>query len=162
MLVRSRGICRSSRTLQVPGLGCSTACRTVVPQSGIEPTSHALSGRFWTSGPAGKSLIWRSLLMPQIKVCLPSLLRIPTQFLLLGSLQIVAALLLKHPPFRWLYYHTSGKVAVHYNHFEQTWTAFRSLWQYTQVLVWAVSTYGYFQQGFPFGDFVLKFFGGSP
>lgn len=72
------------------------------------------------------------------------------------------ALLLKHPPFRWLYYHTRGKAAVHYNHFDRTWIAFRSLWQYTQVLVWAVSTYGYFQQGFHFGDFVLKFWGGAP
>ena len=95
-------------------------------------------------------------------MCLPSLLRIPTQFLLLGFLQIVTALLLKHPPFRQLYYHTSGKVAVHHNHFDRTCIAFRSLWQYMHVLVWAVSTYVYFQQVFHFGDFVLKFFEWEP
>ena len=32
-----------------------TACRILVPQPGIEPTSPALEGGFFTSGPPGKS-----------------------------------------------------------------------------------------------------------
>ena len=39
------------------GLGCSTACGILVPQSGIEPASPALKGRFLTTGPPGKSLV---------------------------------------------------------------------------------------------------------
>ena len=55
---------------------CSTACRIVVPQPGIEPVSPALQSEFLTTGPLGKScflpfffpsllcLIFRSFLPP--------------------------------------------------------------------------------------------------
>ena len=37
-------------------LSCPAACEILVPQPGIEPTSPALEGRFFTTGPPGKSL----------------------------------------------------------------------------------------------------------
>ena len=37
------------------GLSCIVACRILVLQPGIEPTSSALQGRFLTTGPPGKS-----------------------------------------------------------------------------------------------------------
>ena len=36
-------------------LSCSEACGTLVPQAGIEPTSHALQGGFLATGPPGES-----------------------------------------------------------------------------------------------------------
>lgn len=39
------------------GLGCSTACETLVTQPGIEPMSSALQGRFLTAHPPGMSLM---------------------------------------------------------------------------------------------------------
>ena len=36
-------------------LSCSTACGILVPRPGIKPASHALEGRFLTTGPPGKS-----------------------------------------------------------------------------------------------------------
>ena len=39
-------------------LSCSTACGILVHQSGIEPMSPALQGRFFTIGPPGKSLFF--------------------------------------------------------------------------------------------------------
>ena len=39
----------------VRGLSCPMECGILVPQSGIEPTSLALEGRFLTTGPRGKS-----------------------------------------------------------------------------------------------------------
>ena len=37
------------------GLSCPVACGILVPWPGIEPTSPALDGRFFTTGPPGKS-----------------------------------------------------------------------------------------------------------
>ena len=37
------------------GLSCPAACGILVPQSGIKPASSALEGRFFTTGPPGKS-----------------------------------------------------------------------------------------------------------
>ena len=37
-------------------LGCSAACKILVPGPGIEPTSPALQSGFLTTGPPGKSL----------------------------------------------------------------------------------------------------------
>ena len=42
--------------LIVRGLPCSGACRILLPQPGIEPTSSTLQGRFLTTGPPGKSM----------------------------------------------------------------------------------------------------------
>ena len=39
----------------VLGLRCSTACRILFPQPGMEPESPALQGEFLTTGPLGKS-----------------------------------------------------------------------------------------------------------
>ena len=41
------------------GLSCPAACGMLVPRQGIEPASPALEGRFFTTGPTGKSLIYR-------------------------------------------------------------------------------------------------------
>ena len=40
----------------VHGLSCPAACGILVPRPGIEPTSPALKGEFFTTGPWGKSL----------------------------------------------------------------------------------------------------------
>ena len=40
----------------VCGLSCFMACGILVPRPGIEPTSPELEGRFFTTGPLGKSL----------------------------------------------------------------------------------------------------------
>ena len=39
------------------GLSCPTAGGILVPRPGMEPTSPALEGGFFTTGPPGKSLI---------------------------------------------------------------------------------------------------------
>ena len=39
------------------GHSCPTACGILVPRPRIEPASPALEGRFFTTGPPGKSLI---------------------------------------------------------------------------------------------------------
>ena len=39
----------------VRGLGCPAACGILVPRPGTEPTFPALEGRFFTTGPPGKS-----------------------------------------------------------------------------------------------------------
>ena len=41
--------------LIVRGLPCPGACRILLPQPGIEPSSSTLQGRFLTTGPPGKS-----------------------------------------------------------------------------------------------------------
>ena len=38
------------------GLSCPAACRILVSQPGIKPTSPAMEGRFLATGPPGKSL----------------------------------------------------------------------------------------------------------
>ena len=38
------------------GLSCPAACGILVPRPGTEPASSALEGRFFTTGPPGKSL----------------------------------------------------------------------------------------------------------
>ena len=38
-------------------LSCPAACGILAPQPGIESVSHALEGRFLTTGPPGKSLL---------------------------------------------------------------------------------------------------------
>ena len=43
------------------GLSCSAACGILDPRQGIELVSPALEGRFLTTGPPGKSLIFLSL-----------------------------------------------------------------------------------------------------
>ena len=45
------------------GLICSMACGILVPWPGIEPTFHALEGRFLTTGPPGKSPPFLSLFL---------------------------------------------------------------------------------------------------
>ena len=47
--------CKSS-VVVAPGLSCPTACGILVPRPGIEPASPELEGRFFTTGPPGKSL----------------------------------------------------------------------------------------------------------
>ena len=42
-------------------LSCPVACGILVPRPGIEPTSPALEGRFFTAGPPGKSLFFMLL-----------------------------------------------------------------------------------------------------
>ena len=46
-------------------ISCPTACGILVPQPGIEPTSPALEGRFFTIGPPGKSL--KRILIPVLE-----------------------------------------------------------------------------------------------
>ena len=46
--------CRNS-LVGAHGLSLSSACGVLVAGSGIEPTSLALPGGFWTTGPPGKS-----------------------------------------------------------------------------------------------------------
>ena len=46
--------CAGSRVVAW-GLSCPAACGTLVPWPGIEPVSLALEGRFFTTGPPGKS-----------------------------------------------------------------------------------------------------------
>ena len=46
---------RTSSVAVVRGLSCPTACRILVPRPGMEPTSPALEGGFFTTGPPGKS-----------------------------------------------------------------------------------------------------------
>ena len=46
----------TSSVVVARGLSCPTACGILVPQPGIEPTSPALEGRFFTTGSPGKSL----------------------------------------------------------------------------------------------------------
>ena len=46
----------SSSVVVACELSCPAACGILVPRPGIEPTSPALEGRFFTTGPAGKSL----------------------------------------------------------------------------------------------------------
>ena len=46
---------RRSSVVVACGLSCPVACGILVPQPGIEPVSPALKGRFFTTGPPGKS-----------------------------------------------------------------------------------------------------------
>ena len=48
---------RASSVVVACRLSCPVACGILVPQPGIEPTSSALEGGFFTIGPRGKSLI---------------------------------------------------------------------------------------------------------
>ena len=45
----------ASSVVVVCGLSCPAACGILVPRTGIEPASPALEGRFFTTGPPGKS-----------------------------------------------------------------------------------------------------------
>ena len=45
------------RSCGVCGPCCPTACGILVPGPGIEPVSPALTGRFLTIGPRGKSIV---------------------------------------------------------------------------------------------------------
>ena len=47
---------RSAHAPEARRFSCSSECRLSVPESGIEPTSLTLQGRFLTTGPPGKSL----------------------------------------------------------------------------------------------------------
>ena len=52
-----RVFCFGSRTVflvALRGLNCSAACEILVPRPRIKPMSHALQGRFLTTGPPGK------------------------------------------------------------------------------------------------------------
>ena len=46
---------RTSSVVVARGLSCPAACGNLVPRPGIEPTSPALEGGFFTTGPPGKS-----------------------------------------------------------------------------------------------------------
>ena len=52
-------------------LSCPTACGILVPQPGIEPTSPALDGGFFTTGPPGKSQ--RAYNLDSVKIIFGSL-----------------------------------------------------------------------------------------
>ena len=57
-VVVARGLCSFQLVASLVaalGLSCPAACGILVPQSGIEPTSPALEGRFFTTGPPGRS-----------------------------------------------------------------------------------------------------------
>ena len=54
----------------VQQLSCPVTCGILVPWPGIEPTSHKLEGRFFTTGPSGKPL------NPQHSWCLLSVSKI--------------------------------------------------------------------------------------
>ena len=47
---------RTSSVVVAHGLSYPAACGILVPQPGIEPAYPALEGRFFTTGPRGKSL----------------------------------------------------------------------------------------------------------
>ena len=47
---------REGSVVVAQGFSCPTACRILVPWWGIKPTSPALKGIFFTTGPPGKSL----------------------------------------------------------------------------------------------------------
>ena len=47
---------RTSSVDVAHGLSCPAACGLLVPRPGIEPTSPAMEGAFFTTGPPGKSL----------------------------------------------------------------------------------------------------------
>ena len=52
------GLCslwHAGSLVEARGLSCPKACGILVPQPGIEPTSPALEGRFFTTGLPGKS-----------------------------------------------------------------------------------------------------------
>ena len=54
----------TSSVVVARGLSCPAACGILVPWPGIKPTSPALEGRFFTTGPPGKSLcslLYRSI-----------------------------------------------------------------------------------------------------
>ena len=63
---RAHGLCslrhvalslrRVSSVVVARGLSCPSTCGILVPRPGIEPVSLALEGRFFTTGPPGKSL----------------------------------------------------------------------------------------------------------
>ena len=52
---RALSLRRESSVVVARGLSCPTACGILLPQPGIEPVSPALEGRFFTTGPPGKS-----------------------------------------------------------------------------------------------------------
>ena len=52
---RALALRRASSVVVARGLSCPTACGILVPQPEIEPVSPALEGRFFTTGPPGKS-----------------------------------------------------------------------------------------------------------
>ena len=49
---------RASSVVVARGLSCPMACGILVPRAGIEPTSPALEGRFFTNGLPEKSPAW--------------------------------------------------------------------------------------------------------
>ena len=56
-----RGLCSLRHTgslVEVSGLSCPAACGILVPRPGMEPASPALEGRFLTTEPPGKSLLY--------------------------------------------------------------------------------------------------------
>ena len=53
------------------GFSCSPACGILVPWPGVEHESPALDGRFFTTGPPGKSLYRLSSVRPRLK-CSPA------------------------------------------------------------------------------------------
>ena len=55
---RALSLRHASSVAVVRGLSCPAACGILVPQPGIEPTSPALEGRFFTTGPPGKSPLY--------------------------------------------------------------------------------------------------------
>ena len=63
----------ATSVLATCGLSCPVACGILVPRTGIEPASPALEGRFFTTGPPGKSL-HRSLKTPH-QTRYPSMVR---------------------------------------------------------------------------------------
>ena len=54
--MRALSLRRASSVVVAHGLSCPAACGILVPRLGIEPTSPALEGGFFTTGPPGKSL----------------------------------------------------------------------------------------------------------
>ena len=53
---RALSLRRVSSVVVAHGLSCPSPCGILVPQPGIKPTSPALEGWFYTTGPPGKSL----------------------------------------------------------------------------------------------------------
>ena len=56
LVVACRVFFFSLSLVEARGLSCPVVCGILVPRPGIEPMSPALEGRFFTTGPPGKSL----------------------------------------------------------------------------------------------------------
>ena len=83
--------CGGARGLRSKGLSCRETCGILVHRPGIKQVSHALAGRFLTSGPQGKSSIQIFL------VFVPSLWKIALviwQQIALGRMVILTILIL--------------------------------------------------------------------